>query len=894
MKNVHVIPHSHWDREWYMPFEYHRAYLVKLIDTCMELFEHDKDFKSFHLDGHTALVEDYLEIKPDNEEKIKKYVKEGKFAVGPWYILQDEFLTSSEANVRNLLVGMDLAEKLGKVTRIGYFPDSFGNAGQMPQILSQAGMDAIAFGRGVKSVGMNNAVTEDDSYASKYSEMYWASPDGTSLFSILFSNWYCNAQEIPADGDKKYWNRVIGDVEKFASTDELLMLNGCDHQPVQKDLSKALEKARENYPDYNFIHSDFESYVKACKEKIPADLNTVTGELISQDTDGWFTLVNTCSAHIDLKVMNRKSEMLLEGVAEPLSVMASAMGKEYPHEQLLYSWKTLMKNHPHDSICGCSCDEVNEEMKIRFKKSQQSAEMIIRDDLEYIAKHIDTSAFTDCETVFAVVNTMPYKRNVLVTSELDIKRISCRIPDAPYNGCDIPGTIAKCDIYDGDYEIVDSEGNVYACEFTNRRKQFDYTLPDDHFRQPYIAERGTVSFEALDLPAVGYKVYGIRKIDKKAKPEQVSENTLENKYLKAVINKDGTIDLTDKATGKQYLGLMRFEDTGDIGSEYTYIAAKGDAILSGNKPAEIELVRNNEFVTEYKVTVDMEVPKCCDEVAMTERNNFVALPERCGGRSDETVTLSITSYITLTKNSKRLDIKTEVLNNACDHRLRVLFPTGLNATHHKAETIFEAPERPNKHKETWENPSGCEHQQGFVMMNDENAGLAVANIGLYEYETVGNTIAVTLLRAVGEMGDWGIFPTELSQQQKKLTLEYSVMPYSDDAHIYSELSAFQYPVLITQIFESSGRTFDGEILKWSGNCLKATAFKNKMNGNDIIMRFVNYSGDVQTLTINKTATVDNLYVSNVIEEKGEKLSCENGEWKIEVKPYEIITLGVEK
>ncbi len=892
-KNIHVIPHSHWDREWYMPFEYHRAYLIKLIDDCMELFEKDKDFKSFHLDGHTALVEDYLEIKPQNEEKIKEYVKNGKFAVGPWYILQDEFLTSSEANIRNLLVGMDLAKKFGKVTKIGYFPDSFGNAGQMPQILKQAGMDAIAFGRGVKSVGMNNTVIDDGSYASKYSEIYWASPDGSSLPSILFSNWYCNAQEIPADGDKKYWDRVIKDAEKFASTDELLMLNGCDHQPVQKDLSKALKKARENYPDYNFIHSDFESYVKAYTAKMPEGLNTITGELISQDTDGWHTLVNTCSSHVDLKVMNRKCEMLLEGVAEPLSVMTSTMGKEYPHEQLLYSWKTLMKNHPHDSICGCSCDEVNEEVKIRFKKSQQSTEMIILDNLEYMAKHIDTSAFSDCDAVFAVVNTMPDKRNIYVNAEIDIKRISCRIPDAPYNGSDVPSTLKKCDIYEGDYELVDSCGNIYPCEFTDRRKQFGYTIPDDRFRQPYIAERGAISFEAENVPAVGYKVYGIKRTDKKEKVQSPVTNTLENKYLKAVINADGTIDLLDKLAGKTYHNLMRFEDTGDIGSEYTYIPATGEPILSGNKPAKIELVKNKEFATEYKVTVEMEVPECCDETAVSEISNFVDILHRCGGRSEKTVTLTITSYITLAKNSKRLDIKTEVLNNARDHRLRVLFPTGLNATHHKAETIFEAVKRPNQHKPTWTYPSGCEHQQGFVMMCDETGGLGVANIGLYEYETMGNTIAVTLLRAVGEMGDWGIFPTELSQQQKKLTLEYSVMPYTDESEAIRELSAFQYPVITTQIFEFSGVAFDDNILEWSGDCMKATAFKKKMNADDLIIRFVNYSDKVQNLTIKKTDVIDNLYRSNVIEEKGEILKDENGVWKIDVKPYEIITLGVE-
>ncbi len=267
MKNIHVIPHSHWDREWYMPFEYHRARLIELIDNCMELFEKDENYKSFHLDGHTVLVEDYLEIKPENEEKIKKYVAEGRFAVGPWYVLQDEFLTSSEANMRNLLIGMSIAKKLGKVTKIGYFPDSFGNAGQMPQILKQAGMKAIAFGRGVKPTGMNNAVS--DGYTSTFSEMYWQSPDGSALPAILFANWYHNGMEIPEDGDAAYWEPRILAVEKYASTGELLFLNGCDHQPVQMNLSKALAAAREHFGKYNFIHSNFESYADALMKALP-------------------------------------------------------------------------------------------------------------------------------------------------------------------------------------------------------------------------------------------------------------------------------------------------------------------------------------------------------------------------------------------------------------------------------------------------------------------------------------------------------------------------------------------------------------------------------------------------------------------------------------------------
>ena len=927
MKKVHIIPHSHWDREWYMPFEYHRAYLVKLVDNCLELFETDEAYAGFHLDGHTALVEDYLEIKPQNAEKIAEYVKQGKFAVGPWYILQDEFLTSGEANIRNLLVGMDLAQKLGKVTRIGYFPDSFGNAGQMPQILKQAGMKAIVFGRGVKSLGMNNQVTEDQSYASKYSEIIWQSPDGSGLPAIVLSNWYNNGQEIPVDGDKAWWDRVLENVEKYASTDELLVLNGCDHQPVQMDLTAAIAAARKQYPDYQFIHSDFEGYVDACVKNLPEDVATVTGELIGQDTNGWFSLVNTCSAHVDLKILNRKCEVLLEGVAEPLSVMASSLGKAdsrskpyplgkpYPHEMLLYAWKTLMKNHPHDSICGCSCDEVNAEMQTRFAKAKQATEMIIREDLEFIKSHVDVAGFEDCEATFAVVNTMAFRRNALVSADLELRRV--------YGVDNLHQTFLEYNqsLYQGDYELVDEAGQVCSCEITGRRSRFGYDLPADRFRQPYVAEMVTVSFEAVDVPAMGYKVYGLRRAvvagrqadeaaetvaaapgTRGAAEQAQQDNTLENAYLKAAIQADGRIDLLDKQTGRLFTGLMQFEDTGDIGTEYTYIGANAAPIYSGDRPARIELLRDLDFVKEYKVTVEMSIPISKDQAAEEEAGTYVALPDRRGGRSAEHITLEVVSYISLTKNGKRLDVRTEINNQARDHRLRVLFPTGLHTDTHKAESVFEAAKRSNAHKDTWENPSGCEHQQGFVMMQEEGCGLAIANIGLYEYETLGNTMAVTLLRAVGEMGDWGVFPTELSQQQKELCLEYAIIPFGEEKEVYPEAVAFQCPVLCTPLDGCDGAALDRcdeavmerEMLSWQGDHLKCTAVKNKMNGDDLILRWVNYSDKEQMLTIRKTGLVNNLYRSNVIEEKGEVLEENAGEWSIVLGPYEIFTAGVSQ
>ncbi len=887
MKNIHIIPHSHWDREWYMPFEYHRARLTELIDDCLELFENDEDYKSFHLDGHTVLVEDYLEIKPEKEELIKKYVADGRLAVGPWYVLQDEFLTSGEANVRNLIIGMAVAKKLGKVTKIGYFPDSFGNAGQMPQILKQAGIKAIAFGRGVKPTGMNNAVSEG--FTSNFSEMYWQSPDGSALPAILFANWYNNGMEIPEDGDRNYWETKISDAEKYASTDELLLLNGCDHQPVQKNLSKAIAAARKNFSGYNFIHSDFESYADALIKALPENITTIKGELTGQDTDGWWNLVNTCSSHIDLKVMNKKCEILLENMAEPLAVIAMKLGKRYPCEMLTYAWKTLMKNHPHDSICGCSCDEVNDEMHTRFTKSRQAAETVVNDSLEYIGANIGREAFAEGDTVFAVVNTFGKKRAGIVSADIDVRRIygAEKLHDSA-------AEIAKS-LYTGEYEIVSESGKILPCRVEKADLRFGYDLPRDRFRQPYMAETVSVLFETEDIPSMGYAVYALRKTAAAAEKESLvrEPNTMENEHIKVKINSDGTIDVLDKKTQKNFSGLLRVEDVGDIGTEYTFIPSKDNQpILTGSKPAKIELVKDETFLAEYKITVDITVSKSADDRAYEEKRLYICGGDRSGGRSKEMVTIQVDFYVSLARNGKRADIRCEFENTAKDHRLRVLFPTGLKCTTHKAESVFEAPLRDNKHKPTWTYPSGCEHQQGFVMMKDNKAGLSVANIGLYEYEILSdNTIAVTLVRSVSEMGDWGVFPTELSQVQKKLSLEFSIIPFEEEGEVYSEAAAFQCPMTVTRLKQSTDKSYKNNQLVWSGDCLRLTAFKKAQESDDVIMRWVNYSEKPQALTIKKSDWIKNLYLSDIIEKKGESVCAEGESFVIEVKPFEIITLG---
>src|SRR5207247_1205294 len=108
----HLIPHTHWDREWYLPRAAFQARLVTALDDLLERLQADPGYRSFLLDGQTVLVADYLSARPDRKAEVKALVKTGRLQVGPWYVLADELIPSGEALVRNLLLGAADAERL--------------------------------------------------------------------------------------------------------------------------------------------------------------------------------------------------------------------------------------------------------------------------------------------------------------------------------------------------------------------------------------------------------------------------------------------------------------------------------------------------------------------------------------------------------------------------------------------------------------------------------------------------------------------------------------------------------------------------------------------------------------------------------------------------------------
>ncbi|MHB1153178.1 MAG: alpha-mannosidase [Eubacteriales bacterium] len=887
-ETVHIISHSHWDREWYLPFDRHRVKLVELIDTLLMLLDDvNSGYSGFFLDGQTIVIDDYLAIRPENREKLIKYIREGRLGAGPWYVLQDEFLTGSESNIRNLITGITEAEKYGGVTKVGYFPDAFGNAGQMPQILAQAGIDAVVFGRGVQPIGPDNTISDGDAYKSVYSEMNWASPDGSSLFGILFANWYNNGAEIPTDCEtaKHFWESRLGGVRRFASTGEYLLMNGCDHQPVQTDIPAAIKTARKLYPDIEFIHSDFPMYIKAVKDHLKTSLSTVTGELTSQQTDGWYTLVNTCSSRIYLKKLNRKNEMMLYNIAEPMTVAASFFGSPVPAHFLDYAWKSLMQNHPHDSICGCSSDEVNREIFARFEKSIAVTTQIIEDAIEVVADNTDTTAFSADDIPFVAFNTSGYDRTCVITTEIDIKRGNYSERSALEN-INIESICVK-----------DENGKLYSCTVEDLGVKFGYELPKVKFRKPFLARRVRISFGGAYLPAMGRAVFALTRAKTANKSSLVHDkNKMENDFVIISVSPDGTFSLTDKTTGKTLAGLGILEDTGDVGNEYIYACPKNTSPIYNNlTDAEIILTEDTPFRASFKIITRMMIPESADSTLAEEIERMVEFRSRRAGRSNKTIETEITSILTLERDSRMLKINVSFDNRCSDHRLRMLFPSGFSASAHKADSIFEVVTRANKPDSAWKNPSNCHHQQCFVSINDSDIGLTVANIGLNEYEILPecNTIAVTLLRCTGEIGDWGVFPTPEAQCIGKSSLDLAVILHKGDvieSGAFTEAYAYQIPVLTRQTELHSGETVN-TLINWNGTALALTAFKEAVLNKGKIIRWVNLSDKPAVLSADINFDHCDIFESNVIEECGKNLG--RGHFDVTIKPFGIYTILIK-
>lgn len=844
-KELHIIPHTHWDREWYMGFERHRMRLVELFDKLISVMEENPEYTYYHMDGQYVVIQDYLEVRPQMRERLLALVRANRIQIGPWYVLQDEYLTSGEANVRNMLYGIRFCRELGaEPIMSGYFPDAFGNISQVPQLLQGFGIDNAVFGRGVNEVQFNNQVTGN----SNPSEWRWQSPDGSEVMGIMFSHWYHNAMELPADEEhlRPKIEALVDACEASAATPHLLGMNGCDHQPVQIDLPEVIEKANHILRERGVTvkQSNFKDYIAATRpyrDTFPL----VCGELTSQGTNGYGTLVNTASTHIPLKQRNHRGQNLLCQQAEPVSVLATRAGDRYRSDMLLLSWKKLMENHPHDSICCCSSDEVTDEMVSRFEHSRQIGEYVRDEALDYLCKRVCAK-----EKSLLVCHANVGTSTKRVTAYVDYPK------DTSVEAL----------------SLLSPTGEEIPVDWRDLGEVFTYTLPKDAFRRTATVHRYELTF-TVTMSGIGYVLYTVQEKAVDTAAVTVYDRGAETAQLAFLVEENGSLALTDKESGIVYTNLNLFEDVTDIGESYNFKGTGEASRTTADGTARVWVEKQSG----QSVTFGVETTLAMGDEA-TRRDT------------------AITSYITLTDGIRRLEIATTFDNQSENHRVRALLDPQIAADIVLADGQFDLVERPIHLPEKWENPSNCQRCQDFFALENNVKGLAVATRGLHEYEILRdgrNTMALTLLRCVGEMGDWGVFPTPKMQCKGVQTLEYAIVPYApaDRAQGFATAHVFAAdPFTVGQVEAQDGTLPAADMLAVVDNpALVTSACKRSEDGRYTVLRMYNPLCEDVAARLTVGAEVTAVYASNLAEEQGVPLTITDGGVSLTVPAKKIVT-----
>lgn len=811
-----LISHTHWDRAWYVPFQVYRIRLVRLIDRLLDLLERDAAFRCFTLDGQVLPVTDYLQIRPERRADLERLIQAGRLVIGPWYVLSDEYLVSPEALVRNLMLGLRLAQELGGAMRQGYAPDAFGHIGQLPQILQGFGIGSAIFWRGLGDEGEELG-----------NEFWWEAPDGSRVLAIHLRESYSNAanlgyshpwgnpssMEFDPEWAMDRLRQIIDRLRPYAHAGAVLLMNGADHLEADPRLPGVLARANKAFSDVEIEHAtlgDFVAHVRAVAgDRLPSFRGECNRSRYA------FGLQGVYSSRTYLSQANERAQTLLECYAEPLSAWAWLLGNAYPHPFLDLAWRKLLQNHPHDDICGCSADAVHRQNMACFEEVEQIGTTLARDACRAIMQRIDRKAQSGVP--FVLFSPTAWSRTETAEVELLFEDGNEVTPSADCTA---------------GFHLVDATGQVVPCQPVDRFRRFETeTGKGCHLQIVRVA----LSIQAL--PACGYRVYYARPGPAPAPPAvehplRVFDHGLENRHLRVEIAADGTLTLLDRETGRTFGQLGYYVDDEDAGDEYDYSPCPNPERLSTlGKPASIRLRHAGPLQGSYEIVHELALP--------------ASLTGDRQRRSTERLSHRLTTTVTLRHDSRRLDLCATLDNHARDHRLRLCFPTGLQTGVAHADGHFDVMARPIDLPpgEGWDQPPvPTRHQRYFVDLSDGEAGLAILNRGLAEYEVLPdgapgggcNTIALTLLRCVGYLsrGDGDMpsrpnlagppLPTPEAQCLGRHAFEVALIPHPGDWRaVCRDVASFRAPLYLRRGAEHEGYVptrADRE--KWGSESLK--------------------------------------------------------------------------
>ena len=768
----HFVPNTHWDREWLYDFQETRMFLVEFMDRLLNILAEHPEYKTYLLDSQTVPLEDYLEIRPERRAEIVQRVREQRLFVGPWYTLPEEHLVSGESLVRNLVLGGRLAEQLGGCMRIGYSPFSYGQASQMPQIYAGFGIDSILFYHGIQP-------------RETPSEFLFEGADGTRLFASrmgsnarynfffsvyrpavfgkralerrydwreqglpfhLCSDQHYQEHHILLDPVKKLRTEKLAalmDELKLAeraqgTTDQICCMQGMDStQPDIYEL-RCVEQAAKILKEDTIFHSSLPTWLAAVKKAVCWEkLVVLKGERRTPRQLGTRVHLygDVTSTRVRIKQHNARAEQELQRRAEPYAAVAALLGAEYPVAYLARAWKYLLKSQPHDTIAGTGVDQIERDVHHRLDQCTSLARGVKRRALWAIQKQINNGPIPPENVVLTLFNSAPYRRSEVVTAVVDL-----------------PAHFER-----GYYRIV-SAPTGQAIEFQEAGR-WEHPAIMRHLGDATMEMRSLrvrLHLALEDVPGLGYQTLLVEPAEQFGWPDTslvCAENCMENRFLRVEIQPNGTLDLTEKSSGQAFKGLHYFADNGEAGHAWRHIPPCHDRVITTlSSNPRIERIESGPLVSRYAVTHTLHLPKRLDEGAGDPVRRLDGDGDDAR-RSEDTEALVIRSELRLDREARGVEITTTLDNRCADHRLRVMFPTHLAASHSAAEEPFDVVERPidrgpdSPWRGTW-NPT---HPfQRFVDVSDGKVGLALLGDGLREYEVTedaSRTLGLTLLRA---------------------------------------------------------------------------------------------------------------------------------------------------
>lgn len=901
-RKIHVIPHSHWDREWYFTTSRSKVYLMKDLGDVLNTLENDPEFKYFMVDAQGSLLDDYIKWRPQDKERISKLVNDGRLVIGPWYTQTDQLVISGESIVRNMYYGMKRCESFGKYMNVGYVPDSFGQSGNMPQIYRQFGIEDTLFWRGVS----------DDMV--KHTDYNWRGDDGSVVFTTQIPFGYYIGGNIPEEPEEneEFWQKEC--LEKAggrSATRHIYFPNGFDQAPVRTNLPQLVKERNEKDPENEYVISCIEDYIKDVKSENP-ELEEVQGELVIAKHMRIHKSI--FSSRSDLKVMNTQIQNYVTNVMEPLLTISYNLGNEYPHEAVAEIWKLLFENAAHDSIGSCISDTANEDVYVRYKQARDIAVNLV----ELHSRLIATNVKNDADMTFTAINTLPQKRKDTV--------------------------IVKTYVPGGKFAIIDEKGNDVDYTIIKSRDLTDYVLSQtimlDPSRKFYVPDQVlevTMAIKANDVPALGYMQYSID-TQKDSHKETADKKVLENKYYTIEVEENGSLTIVDKANNVTYKNQGILVENGDDGDSFNYSPPRKDMEVFSNESKCTVKISGSDIYDQAEIHFDMVVPADLDE--------------RAEGKVSVTMLVDMT--VALRKDSKVIDFNVKVDNKGLSHRLCVLFDSQIVSAFNYADQQFGLIKRPNYYEKemklymesmnnktekkagiqelanwandqsTWQEPPiSIEPTQSYVSLTDGKTGIAVIPQGVREYEVLDDSkIRLTLFRTYGFMGKENliyrpgrasgerIIETPAAQLLKEMEFNFGFTSYAGDINdsdidtlakqYNTNLEVYTYAEFLNGRLIFSQREIEGQnakihsLFETEGN-LVVSAVKKAEEDDGYIIRLYN-GKDHKDLDdkIKFNFDIKEAYYTNLKEEKTEEIKVENNTISVkELSHCKFVTIWVK-